>query len=199
MTKLIFALLLICSSSAQATFFKPPQPDKYEGDKPYTPTRLEWLTAYNQNECGVWLNGIPTVSWGLFNINGTKDTITVKVLFTDEKVRIEAQKAAETCERNILATTKDRGWTWIKTALDVGNKDVSKNPSGFKITSIEKGSIFEKLGLNTGDVIKIINGKPINNINDTGELANLFKTADKIEIELLREGSTRKLTYILKQ
>lgn len=43
-------------NSARASFFKPPEPNKYEGDKPYTPTRLEWLTTYNQNECGIWLN-----------------------------------------------------------------------------------------------------------------------------------------------
>lgn len=194
----VFLTILLLTSSAHASFYKPPQPDKYEGDKPYTPTRLEWLTAYNQNECGVWLNGIPTVSWGLFNVNGTKDTITIIVRFTDESIRTEAQQAAETCERNIRATTKDRGWTWIKTALDVGNRDVAKNPTGFKMVSLEKGSIYEKLGLKQGDVIRTINGKLVNNPKDAMELTNLMKTANKIEIELVRDGSTQKMTYQIK-
>lgn len=194
----VFLTILLLAGSAHANFYKPPQPDKYEGDKPYTPTRLEWLTAYNQNECGVWLNGIPTVSWGLFNVNGTKDTITIIVRFTDESIRTEAQQAAETCERNIRATTKDRGWTWIKTALDVGNRDVAKNPAGFKMVSLEKGSIYEKLGLKQGDVIKTINGKPVNNPKGAMELTNLMKTANKIEIELVRDGSTQKMTYQIK-
>jgi len=195
--KIILAILIL-ATSAQASFYKQPQPDKYEGNKPYTPTRLEWLTAYNQNECGVWLNGIPTVSWGLFNVNGTKDTITIIVHFTDEAVRTEAQQAAETCERNIRATTKGRGWTWIKTALQVGNRDVAKNPSGFKMVSLEKGSVYERLGLKQGDVIKTINGKPVNNPKDAMELTNLLKSTDKIEIELLRDGSTQKMTYQIK-
>jgi hypothetical protein len=195
--KIIFAILVL-ATAAQASFYKPPQPDKYEGDKPYTPTRLEWLTAINQNECGAWLNGIPTVAWGLFNVNGTKDTITVIVHFTDEAVRTQAQQAAETCERNIRATTKDRGWTWIKTALQVGNRDVSKNPSGFKMVSLEKGSVYEKLGLKQGDVIKTINGKPVNSPKDAMELTNLLKSADKVEIELVRDGSTQKMTYQIK-
>ena len=108
-------ILFFQVNAARAGFYKPPEPDKYEGDKPYTPTRLEWLTVFNQNECGMFLNGIPTVSWGLFNVNGTKDTITIIVRFTDESVRTDAQQAAESCERNIRATTKDRGWAWIKT------------------------------------------------------------------------------------
>lgn len=196
--RLLLLTLLLVGSSAHATFYKQPEPDKYEGDKPYTPTRLEWLTAHNQNECGVWLNGIHTVSWGLFNVNGTKDTITILVRFTDEKIRTEVQQAAETCERNIRATTKDRGWTWIKTALDVSNRDVAKNPAGFKMVSLEKGSVYEKLGLQKGDIIKTINGKPINNPQDAMDLTTLMKTADKIEIELVRDGSTRKLTYQIK-
>jgi hypothetical protein len=89
----VFLIILFLAGSVLASFYKPPQPDKYGGDKPYTPTRLEWLTAYNQNECGIWLNGIPTVSWGLFNVNGTKDTITIVVRFTDESIRTEAQQA----------------------------------------------------------------------------------------------------------
>lgn len=196
--KLLIAIALLATTSSYAGFYKPPEPEKYEGDKSYSPTRIEWLTAYNQNECGLWLNGIPTVSWGLFNKVGMKDTISIEVRFTDEKVRTEAQQAAETCERNIKATTKDRGWNWIKTELNVGNRDVGKNPTGFKLTSLEKGSIYEKLGLKQGDVIKTINGKLMNNPQDAMELTNLMKTADKVEIELMRNGSTQKMTYQIK-
>lgn len=122
----------------------------------------------------------------------------IVVRFTDESIRTEAQQAAETCERNIRATTKDRGWTWVKTTLDVGNRDVAKNPSGFKVVSLEKGSIYEKLGLKQGDVIKTINGKPVNNSKDAMELTSLMKAANKIEIELVRDGSTQKMTYQIK-
>ncbi len=85
---------------------------------------------------------------------------------------------------NIRATTKDRGWTWIKAALEVGNRDVSKNPASFKLTSIEKGSVYEKLGLKKDDVIKAINGKPLNSATSLTELSNFLKTSDAIEIEL---------------
>lgn len=195
--KAVVAVCLLTVFSV-AGFYEPPQPDKYEGDKPYTPTRLEWLTAYAQNECGVWLNGIPTVSWGLFNVNGTKDTITIMVRFTDEAIRTQAQQGAETCDRNIRATTKDRGWTWIKTNLDVRSRDVPQNSSGFNMVTLDKGSTYENLGFKQGDVIKAINGRPVTSPKDLLELSSLMKKMDKIEFEILREGVTQKMTYEVK-
>jgi hypothetical protein len=51
------------------------------------------------------------------------------VQFYDEAVREKAKRGAETCERNILALAKDRGWTWLTTKIDLRNRDASKNPN----------------------------------------------------------------------
>lgn len=194
--KLFF--LMFIASTATATFYKAPQPTKFEGDQPYTPTKLEWLTTYESNECQTWLSGIPTVSWGLFALADSKDTITVTVHWTDEAVRTEAQQAAETCARNIRAVTHDRGWNWVKTEIQAGNRDGSKNPKGYKLSTVIPGNPVEKLGLKAGDIIKTINGKPVNGATDLNSLADLFKTADKVRVEYVRDGDTRAITSILK-
>ncbi len=127
---IIFLSLSIFFSNqlfAQTPFTKKLDPAKYEGDKPYTPTRIEWLLVEYRNECNLWLGGIPTLSWSLFSGVTEKDKINIKVLFDDESVRAKAKAAAETCERNIRALAKDRGWTWFTTKIELGNRDVSKN------------------------------------------------------------------------
>ena len=93
-----------------------------EGDQPYSPTRLEWATVYFRNECGLWFGGIPSLTWGLYNVNGTKDTITITAIYGDPTYRKTAEDAAETCERNMKALAKDKGWTWLKTIRDVRSK-----------------------------------------------------------------------------
>ena len=129
--KFIILLSLTISISgqlfAQTTFTKKVDPAKYEGDKPYTPTRIEWLLVEYRNECNLWLGGIPTLSWSLYSGVTEKDKVHIKVLFDDESVRARAKSAAETCERNIRTLAKDRGWTWLNTKIELGNRDVSKN------------------------------------------------------------------------
>ncbi len=228
---LIFFLIfsMIFPMKGFAGSYLAPQPEKFEGDKPYTPTRLEWLTSYYQNECGLWLNGIPTVSWGLLNKFGSKDTLSVEVRYGDEKLKTEVDQAAETCERNIKLAVKDRGWNWIKTEVNVKSRFVVKTPaqipapaqtsnpatpvqaknlsqtkapslpqSGFTLKTVEKGSLYEMLGLKQGDTIKSINGNPTNSMDDLMIIPNLLKTADKIDVDFIRNGTLQKATYKLK-
>lgn len=72
---------------------------------------------------------------------------------------------------------------------------IMAHAGGLKILSLEKGGIYEKLGLKQGDVIRAINGKPMNNQKDVLEVTSRMKTTDKIEIELVRDGLTKKMIY----
>lgn len=189
--KQFFIFLVLFSSAAsiaQNPFSKTVEPSKYEGDKPYTPTRMEWVVSEYRNECGVWLNGIPTVSWGLFD--DLKDTVRIVVRFTDEKIRTEAQQGAETCARNIRALTRGRGWNWLKTALEVGNRDVGKNPKGFKLTSVPAKSAFANLDLKPGDTIRTVNYTPVSSEFDAQKIGPLLKAKKLVRVEFEREGMT---------
>lgn len=58
--------------------------------------------------------------------------------------------------------------------------------------------LFKKLNLKEGDTIKTINGKAIKSGDGAEELSALMKTADKIEIEVLRGGKIEKIIYEVK-
>lgn len=70
---------------------------------------------------------------------------------------------------------------------------------GFKVTQLQPGSLFQKLGIRPGDVIKGVNGEPVNSINKALEVfANLKGSVDDIDsvsISVDRGGSEQSLNY----
>lgn len=61
--------------------------------------------------------------------------------------------------------------------------------NGFKIFSIRPGSIYQKLGLQNGDVIRKINGYAIDSPEKALEIYAKLKESSRIEVELERRGS----------
>lgn len=76
------------------------------------------------------------------------------------------------------------------------------NPGGgFVVKNIENGSVFEKLGLRTGDVIRKVNQLDINSMIDVMQLYRLTEDINKIEninIEVERNGNRQQLEYDLR-
>src|SRR5690606_3564713 len=61
--------------------------------------------------------------------------------------------------------------------------------NGFKIFSIRPGSIYQKLGLKNGDVIRKINGYQMDSPEKALEIYAKLKESPRIEVELERRGS----------
>lgn len=68
---------------------------------------------------------------------------------------------------------------------------------GFRLLEMEKGSIFEELGLKRLDVIKGANGELVNSPAEAMELFNKLKTANSIDLEIERNGVKENLKYII--
>jgi general secretion pathway protein C len=66
---------------------------------------------------------------------------------------------------------------------------------GFKLFSIRPDSIYTKIGIQNGDVIKRINGFELNSPEKALEVYGKLKEASRIDIEVERNGSTIKSTY----
>lgn len=66
---------------------------------------------------------------------------------------------------------------------------------GFKLVSIKPGSIYEKLGLKQGDVIKGVNGNRLNSPQKAMELYQHLKKGGQVEIQLLQEGAPKNIKY----
>lgn len=69
---------------------------------------------------------------------------------------------------------------------------------GFLVRQIQPGSLYEKLGLKVGDVIRKVNGNDINSVDEVlrlyQELGGVDAVAD-VELEVLRGGRPEQLRY----
>ena len=69
---------------------------------------------------------------------------------------------------------------------------------GFRINGIKDSSIFEKLGIQNGDVITSVGNRKIRSVKDIMEIYNRFTSNEKdetINIELKRNNQLKKLQY----
>jgi general secretion pathway protein C len=69
---------------------------------------------------------------------------------------------------------------------------------GFLVREIQPGSVYEKLGMRAGDVIRSVNGQPINNMEEVMKLYQQLGGVNKIgnvAIEVTRGGRTESLQY----
>ena len=66
---------------------------------------------------------------------------------------------------------------------------------GFKLFSIRPDSIYTKIGIQNGDVIKRINGYELNSPEKALEIYSKLKEAARIDIEVERNGAAVKKTY----
>ncbi len=71
------------------------------------------------------------------------------------------------------------------------------NPDGLKLLSVRSGSIFSKLGLKRGDILKKINGNELD-IKKGLELFNQLKTESTFVIEVERKGTVFNMEYEIK-
>jgi general secretion pathway protein C len=67
--------------------------------------------------------------------------------------------------------------------------------NGFKLFSIVPDSLYAKIGIQNGDVIRRINGYEMNSPDKELEIYQKLRDANRIEIELERRGETLRKSY----
>lgn len=68
-------------------------------------------------------------------------------------------------------------------------------PDGFQVSFVKRGTVFESLGLRTGDVIQSINNKEIRNNAQAFGAYQEFKDAKAIKVTIQRGKETMELEY----
>jgi general secretion pathway protein C len=99
-----------------------------------------------------------------------------------------------TVERGTLAQQMQRP-EFLTQALMVPNAG-----GGFLVREIQPGSVYEKLGVRAGDVIRSVNGQPINNMEEVMKLYQQLggiNQASNVSIEVMRGGRSESLQYNL--
>ena len=69
--------------------------------------------------------------------------------------------------------------------------------AGYKIKAIDKGSLYEKLGLINNDIIKEINGEEIDSPEKAFQLLKLLRNEREISLSLMRGNTSKNLTYYI--
>lgn len=70
--------------------------------------------------------------------------------------------------------------------------------AGFKVYQFDNQSIFYKLGMKEGDVVKEINGVPLNNVAKTIQFLNGLKGEAKVSVQIERDGQAMNLDLNVK-
>jgi general secretion pathway protein C len=66
---------------------------------------------------------------------------------------------------------------------------------GFLVREVQSGSLYEKLGLRPGDVIRSANGQTLNSMDEVMRMYQQFGTAERITVDVQRQGHTETLYY----
>lgn len=69
---------------------------------------------------------------------------------------------------------------------------------GIRVEDAPAGTLSEKLGLKTGDLIVSVNGQPVNSTGDLARLYQQFATTSQIRAEVRRGSTPLLLTYSIK-
>jgi general secretion pathway protein C len=67
--------------------------------------------------------------------------------------------------------------------------------NGFKLFSIVPDSLYSKIGIQNGDVIRRINGYEMNSPDKALEIYQKLRDANRIEVEIERRGDTIRKSY----
>lgn len=97
-----------------------------------------------------------------------------------------------TVERSLITQQMQRP-EFLSQALMVPNAG-----GGFLVREIQPGSVYEKLGMRPGDVIRSVNGQPINNMEEVMKLYQQLGGVNRVgnlSIEVMRGGRTESLQY----
>lgn len=73
----------------------------------------------------------------------------------------------------------------------------SKKDNGFKIFSIAKDSLFSKLGIQNGDVLKSVNGIELSSPDKAIEAYSRLQNASKLSLDIVRKGQNETLEYTI--
>lgn len=70
--------------------------------------------------------------------------------------------------------------------------------NGFRLIDMQPGSIYEQLGLQRMDVIKGVNGEPLDSVQKAMELYNTLKNGNQVKLQIDRGGKSETFTYDVK-
>ena len=74
---------------------------------------------------------------------------------------------------------------------------IDETVQGALVNEVVPGSAAESAGVEAGDIITRVDGESVSNANDLRTTIGLLRSGDKVRLDILRDGKSRKLTATL--
>jgi len=111
-----------------------------------------------------------------------------------DKRQIQGNQSKQRVSRNMLNDElKDLGK--LMTQVRVTPYFEAGQSAGFKVSGIAPGSIFERIGLLNGDVIKSINGQLLTDPQQAMQMYQQLQNASQLNVALLRNQQAQNIQY----
>ncbi|MBN2514493.1 MAG: PDZ domain-containing protein [Deltaproteobacteria bacterium] len=141
-----------------------------------------------------------------------RGTVVLRVNGRDEVLAMKEEEPGEGQARNVSTERSGGSIKVDKTEVDQAFKNMNQlltqvrirpyfssgKPDGFMVSNIQQGSIFQKMGLRSGDVIKGVNDRPITSADDMLELYKGLQSGSEINLNIKRRGKEETLTYVFR-
>jgi general secretion pathway protein C len=112
----------------------------------------------------------------------------------------------------VIAETGDNSWEIDKDSFDTVLQDLGPlltqarvvpnfkggKIDGYKVFAIKEGSLFEKIGLSNGDIIRNVNGVAINTPERALQLFQQLRAETDFRIDIERDGTPQTFSYRLR-
>ena len=146
------------------------------------------------------LRGKVVLSWG-----GNDEILTMEESSSSKDKKMPQSRK----NRSRFPPVRSSNITVNRTELEESLNDISSlmtqarirphlkkgRPDGFSVSRIKSGSIFLKLGIKNGDVIKKINGNAIRESDDVMLLYEQITSSDDVSVDIERRGRVKTLNY----
>lgn len=161
---------------------------------------------------------------GLYKVGDSVQNATLKTILrekvvlrvgTKDEILTMEESAASRREKSRGTSRSAEGGTTItlnRKELQNSLKDISKllsqvrirphfkdgKSDGLSVSRIRSGSVFSKLGLKNGDIVRNINGNTINSPDDVLELYEKLKSGSHVSVDVTRKGELKNMNYRFK-
>ncbi len=160
----------------------------------------------------------------LYRMGDTVQTATVKMILREKVVLsvngkdeiLEMEKNQSDQEREKSSKTprvaRSQSVALKRSQIDDSIKDVNNlmkqvrirphfengKPSGFVLSNIKPNSIFKKMGLRSGDIIKGVDGNNIGTVDDIMKFYKKLKVSSNVNLQIKRRGRPETINYKIK-
>lgn len=143
----------------------------------------------------------------VLNINGQDEVLAMEELSQGGKGA--ASFSASARSRPTASPARTQRVSLRRGMIDDAIKDVSSlmtqikitphvedgQSSGLALSNIKPNSIFRRMGLRNGDILKSVDGQDIRTVDDALRLYENLKSTDSVSVQLTRRGSDRTINY----